>query len=154
MTISSTYAKKIGQRLPSPGERAAANTLRQVLAAHASPADDNRLKIVEPSGTSTEVVLTPALSELLIEVLRHIGKGDAVTLVPVTQMLTTQQAADLLNVSRPYFVGLLEKGGIPFEKVGRHRRVKAEDLFAYKNTRDKEREAALDELAQIDADYI
>ena len=154
MTMPASYADKIGDRLPSPGEREAANHLRQILAAHVDPADDNRLKIVDPSGTPTEVILAPALSELLIELLGHIGKGDAVTLVPVTQRLTTQQAADILNVSRPYLVGVLEKGEIPFELVGRHRRVKANDLFEYKNTRDEERAAALDELASIDADYI
>jgi excisionase family DNA binding protein len=154
MTMPASYSEKIGDRLPSPGEREAANHLRQILAAHANPKDNSRLKIVDRSGTPREVILAPALSELLLELLRHIGKGDAVTLVPVTQMLTTQQAADLLNVSRPYFVGLLEKGKIPFELVGRHRRVKANDLFNYKNTRDSERASALDELAQIDADYI
>ncbi len=154
MTMPASFAEKIGDRLPSPGERVAANQLRQILAAYTSPTDDNRLKIVGPSGTTTEVILAPALTELLIDLLRYIGKGDAVTLVPVTQMLTTQQAANILNVSRPYFVGLLEKGEIPFDLVGRHRRVKAEDLFEYKNSRDSERAAALDKLAQIDADYI
>jgi excisionase family DNA binding protein len=74
--------------------------------------------------------------------------------MPVTQMLSTQQAADILNVSRPYFVGLLEKGRIEYGLVGRHRRVKAADLFEYKNTRDSERASALDKLAQIDADLI
>ena len=154
MTIPASYAEKIGDRLPSKSERDAANQLRQILAAHASPDNDHRLKIIEPSGDPVEVVLMPALSELLIDLLRHIGKGDAVTLVPVTQMLTTQQAADILNVSRPYFVGLLEKDEIPFTLVGRHRRVKAEDLFEYKNARDSERSSALDKLAQIDADFI
>ncbi|ANO52648.1 helix-turn-helix domain-containing protein [Woeseia oceani] len=154
MTISASYAEKIGDRLPSASEREAANHLRKILAAHASPADNSRLKIVDPAGKPTEVFLTPALSELLIELLRHIGKGDAVTLVPVTQRLTTQQAADLLNVSRPYFVGLLEKGEMPFELVGRHRRVRANDLFEYKSARDSKRAKALDELAQLDADYI
>jgi len=152
--MPASYTEKIGDRLPSQGEREAANHLRKILAAGASPTADNRLKIVDPSGEPTEIILAPALSELLIDLLRHIGKGDAVTLVPVTQRLTTQQAADILNVSRPYFVGLLKKGEIPFELVGRHRRVKANDLFDYKNTRDNERAAALDELASIDADYI
>jgi len=154
MTIPASYAEKIGDRLPSQREREAANQLRKILAAYASSAETTRLKIADPQGTPTEVILTPALSDLLIELLRYIGKGDAVTLVPVTQKLTTQQAADILNVSRPYFVGLLEKGKIPFELVGRHRRVKANDLFAYKNARDRERAAALEELAQIDADYL
>jgi excisionase family DNA binding protein len=154
MTMPSSYAEKIGDRLPSQSERDAANQLRQILAAHASPDNNSRLKIIESSGEPTEVILVPAISELLIDLLRHIGKGDAVTLVPVTQMLTTQQAADILNVSRPYFVGLLDKGEIEHVLVGRHRRVRAEDLFEYKNTRDSERASALDKLAELDADLI
>jgi excisionase family DNA binding protein len=154
MTISSSYAEKIGDRLPSELEREAANSLRKVLASHAVPPSTNRLKITDLDGVQTEIVLTPALSSLLIELLRHIGKGDAVTLVPVTQQLTTQQAADILNVSRPYFIKLLENNEIPFELVGRHRRVKANDLFSYKNTRDQQRSNALDELAELDADLI
>ncbi len=152
--MPASYAEKIGDRLPSQSERDAANQLRQILAANASPNGNDRLKVIEPSGNPTEVVLMPALSELLIELLRHIGKGDAVTLVPVTQMLTTQQAADILNVSRPYFIGLLEKREIEYDLVRRHRRIKAEDLFEYKNTRDTERASALDELAKTDAELI
>lgn len=76
----------------------------------------------------------------------NIGSGDAVTVLPIQQMLTTQQAADLLNVSRPYLIKLIEKGDIPHSMVGRHRRVKAEDLFAHKSARDRARAEALDEL--------
>ena len=101
MTMPASYAEKIGDRLPSQSERDVANQLRQILAAHASPDHNSHLKIIESSGESSEVVLLPAISELLIDLLRHIGKGDAVTLVPVAQMLTTQQAADILNVSPP-----------------------------------------------------
>ena len=71
-----------------------------------------------------------------------------------TEMLTTQQAADILNVSRTYFVGLLKKGDIEYALLGRHRRVKAEDLFEYKSTRDSERASALDKLAKMDAELI
>lgn len=152
--MPANYAEKIGDRLPSQEESDAANQLRQILAVHTSPNSNNSLRIIESSGDPTEVVLMPALAELLIDLLRHIGNGDAVSLVPVTQMLTTQQAADILNVSRPYFVGLLKKGEIQYDLVGRHRRVKAEDLFAYKKTRDSERASALDELTKIDSDLI
>ena len=68
--------------------------------------------------------------------------------------MTTQQAADILNVSRPYFVGLLENGEIKYALVGRHRRIKAEDLFEYKTNRDSERASAMDKLAKMDADLI
>jgi excisionase family DNA binding protein len=146
-------AKPLGDRLPSPGERAAANQLRRILAA-GSGDQERKLKIIEESGQSAEIVLTAGLSALLIELLRHIGGGDAVTLVPVSQMLTTQQAADILNVSRPFLISLLDRGEIPHMLVGRHRRIKAEDLFAYKRRRDAVRSEALDELAEMGADLL
>lgn len=153
MTIPAN-ARALGSRLPSPGERAAANQLRKIVAAAAGNADQ-QLRFVDPeTGKTAEIILTPGLSKLLMEVLRPIGAGDAVTLVPVSQMLTTQQAADILNVSRPYLIGLLESGEIHFEKVGRHRRIRAEDLFAYKRSRDESREQALQELAEIDAQLL
>jgi excisionase family DNA binding protein len=152
MTVPS-LAKELGSRLPSPGERAAANQLRRILASHAGANRDQKLKVFEGEQVA-EIVLTPGLSMLLLELLRHVSKGDAVTLVPVSQMLTTQQAADILNVSRPFLIGLLERKAIPYETVGRHRRIRAEDLFTYKEKRDAEREGALCELAELDADLI
>lgn len=146
------FAEELGSRLPSASEKAAANQLRQILASHAS--GDATLKVLDDDKTSTEITLTPGLSRLLMELLRHVGRGDAVTLVPVSQMLTTQQAADILNVSRPFFISLLEKGEIAFDTVGRHRRIKAEDLFAYKRARDDKRGSALSALAELDAEHL
>ena len=147
-------AQELGDRLPSPGERAAANQLRRILAAQATGEHEQKLKVLDDAGGRAEVVLTPGLSALLMELLRHIGRGDAVTLVPVSQMLTTQQAADILNVSRPFLISLLAKEEIPHELVGRHRRIKADELFAYKRRRDGKRADALSDLAELDADLI
>jgi len=151
MTIPAS-ARQFGDRLPSASEKAAANQLRKLIAAHAT--NDAKLLVLDESKTSTEIVLTPALSGLLMDLLRHIGNGDAVTLVPVSKMLTTQQAADILNVSRPFLVSLLEKDEIKFTTVGRHRRIMAEDLFRYKRDRDQKRGKALAELAELDADIL
>lgn len=147
-------AEGLREGLPSPDEREAANQLRRILAAHATSEGERKLTLLAETGRTAEVILTPALSALLMEVLRHIGRGDAVTLVPVSRMLTTQQAADILNVSRPFLISLLERGEIPHVLVGRHRRIRADDLFAYKQRRDAERAEALAALAEEDADLI
>jgi excisionase family DNA binding protein len=147
------FAEELGGRLPSALERAAANQLRCILASRIS--SDSTLRIIDDETKKpSEITLTPGLSKLLTELLRHIGSGDAVTLVPVSQMLSTQQAADILNVSRPFLISLLDKGEIDHELVGRHRRVKAETLFAYKRTRNEKRGAALDALAALDGETL
>jgi excisionase family DNA binding protein len=150
MTIPA-FAEELGGRLPSASEKEAANQLRQIIAAHA---DGATLRMLEDDKKPLAITLTPALSNLLMELLRYVGRGDAVTLVPVSQMLTTQQAADILNVSRPYLISLLEKEAIGHALVGRHRRIRAEDLFAYKRRRDENRRKALAELAEADAELL
>lgn len=150
MTLSA-YATELGRRLPTQDERTAANQLRMLLA---SSSARQKLKIVESGGETAEIILAPALSALLQELLRHVSSGDAVTLVPFSKMLTTQQAADILNVSRPFLIGLLEKGDLHFTNVGKHRRIKAEDLFNYKMERDGRRARALEALAEQDGELI
>lgn len=145
------YAQKL-ERLPSASEQAAASQLRQILASHAD--GDVKLRVLDEGNKPAEVTLSPALSGLLMELLRHVSRGDAVTLVPVHEMLTTQQAADILNVSRPFLVSLLERGDISYVKTGRHRRVKAQDLFVYKRGRDETRAKALTDLAELDAEDL
>ncbi len=148
------HAEELDARLPSEIERAAANQLRQILAAQTSGEAEQKLRFLDHKKQPAEIVLTPGLSNLLMELLRHIGRGDAVTLVPVSQMLTTQQAADILNVSRPFLISLIEKGEIEHTLVGRHRRIKAEHLFAYKQSRDSKRDKALSDLAELDREHL
>lgn len=84
---------------------------------------------------------------LFANILAEMAKGNAVTLIPIHAELTTQQAADLLNVSRPYLVRLIEEGTLPARTVGTHRRVRFEDLMRYKHETRALRLKALEELS-------
>lgn len=95
-----------------------------------------------------DVVLPDRVLEGLFELLRHSAEGNAVTVVPVRAELTTQQTANLLNISRPHLVKLLEGGLLPFHRAGRHRRVFAEDVFAYQARCQEEALEALRSLAR------
>lgn len=86
---------------------------------------------------------------LLARVLGLLGHGDGVRVISETAELTTQQAAEFLNVSRPYLIGLLEAGQVPFRLVGTHRRVRFGDLARYKDRDDLERRRAADELTRL-----
>lgn len=108
---------------------------------------------VNRNGDVTEVELPPALGQLVLDVLTHVARGEMVTFVPYGAELTTKEAADLLNVSRPFLVSMLEEGRIAFHKVGSHRRVRACDLLAFRNARDAERAAALDELQRLGQEF-
>ena len=112
---------------------------------HAKRFDDVRLR-AECDGDTVDVTVPRAAYQLLLESLAQLSNGNAVTVVPVHAELTTQQAAALLNVSRPHLVHLLEDGALPFRKVGTHRRVLAEDVIAYKLRDDEQRRQAADGL--------
>ena len=102
-----------------------------------------------PKGTST-VELPAAAVRLLLDILEQMARGNAVTLMPVHAELTTQQAADLLNVSRRHLVQLLDEEKIAHRKIGTHRRVRAEDVLAYRRKAERARREALDELTKLD----
>lgn len=107
----------------------------------------------EDKRQQVDVVLPERMFGALLELLRHTAEGNAVTLVPVHAELTSQQAADLLNVSRPHLIKLLEDGELPFHRTGRHRRVFAKDLFAYRDQRREESEEAFQELADLSQEH-
>ncbi|MDB2407545.1 helix-turn-helix domain-containing protein [Jannaschia sp.] len=152
MTAYSNLARPFGDRLPSDETKKAAATLREVLAA--TYADGGALELRDRGGVTTSVTLSPEMTELLMSVLRPISQGDAVALIPIGKQLTTQEAADILNVSRPHLIKLIDAGDLVCSLVGRHRRIAYHDLLDYKAERDSIRETALTELAQIDSDLI
>jgi excisionase family DNA binding protein len=136
---------------PSKADAVLAKESGPKLAAHLRHGSRLRLE-VKTGTTSEEIVLPAAALRLLVRALAEMGQGNAVTLTPVRAELTSQQAADLLNVSRPHLVKLLDGGAIPCRKVGSHRRVLLEDVLAYKRDFLAKRQAALTELAELSQD--
>ncbi|OAH12154.1 helix-turn-helix domain-containing protein [Streptomyces jeddahensis] len=100
-------------------------------------------------GESDALTLPRGAVELLATVLAHMAAGRAVSVVPSHAELTTQQAADLLNVSRPFLIGLLKAGEIEYRTVGTHRRIRAESLLEYRRRDDQARREAADELTAL-----
>ena len=95
-----------------------------------------------------DLIVPKMALELLRDLLSEMAQGNAVTVVPRHAELTTQEAANLLNVSRPFFVALLESTDIPFRQIGTQRRVRDEDLLAYQQERSTRSQSALDELTK------
>jgi excisionase family DNA binding protein len=123
-----------------------ARRIRDYLASHP---DDDPLEI-HVEGDDNEVLVVPrAGAAMLAQVMSQLARGEGVTLVPNAAQLTTQQAADMLNVSRPYLIGLLESGQIAFTKVGRHRRVQFTALAEYKRHADQRTREAADEMSEL-----
>ncbi len=124
----------------------AARRIGDYLTAHPG-ADPVRIK-GELAGDDVLVVPRQA-AVMLAQILGFLANGQGVTVTPSNAMLTTQQAADRLNVSRPYLIKLLEAGEIPFEMVGTHRRVAFGELMEYVRRDDQERRRAADELTEL-----
>jgi excisionase family DNA binding protein len=139
----------LSERLPTPDEIRKARLATQTLAKFADKRGALSLRLRQKEDGEVAIELPAAISRMVMELLMLIGKGEAVTLVPIGAELTTQQAADLLNVSRPFLIKLLIEKRIPYHTVGTHRRIRAEDIFSYKQKRDAKRAKALEELARL-----
>ncbi|MBI2376074.1 MAG: helix-turn-helix domain-containing protein [Deltaproteobacteria bacterium] len=118
---------------------------------HAKRRRAPQCELVGPKG---EAIPIPAsVLSVLERVTEVMARGDSITVVPVAKEVTTQQAADILNVSRQYLVRLLDDGRIPFGKTGKHRRLRVDDVLAFKATRDKDRSAGLRDLTRLTEEF-
>lgn len=133
--------------IPTKQESALAEQSFKVLISYMESTKHPMLELLKKGQRGKQITIPESALRLLIDILAQMAKGNAVTLIPVHAELTTQEAADILNVSRPYLVELLENGKIPFRKVGTRRRIYVKDLLQYKNHIDKERLKALEELS-------
>ena len=136
------------RQLPlAPRDAAIARSTFEALSPYGGMGRPLKLRVGE--GEREQPVDLPAGAvDLLMHVLEAMATGQGVTLLPDRAELTTVQAADVLNVSRPFLIKLLDQKAIPHRKVGTHRRIRMEDVMAYKNAIDREREQVLEQLAQ------
>jgi len=143
-----TQAFKLSDQttLPPSDEdiKIAAESSSRLVAALIGKGDQAQIRVVDGD---QDITVPMSAMHMLVDILAHMAEGEAVALIPQHAELTTQQAADFLNVSRPFFVKLLEGGKLDFHKVGSHRRVYFRDLVAYKEQSMDERRKALDELS-------
>ncbi len=131
---------------PSAQEAAIARTSGQRLSRYARSKEPLKLRVTD--GEQDELIELPAGAvALLMDILEAMAAGQGVTIIPENAELTTVQAAEVLNVSRPFLIKLLDEQKIPHRKVGKHRRIQMEDMMAYKASIDAERESVLDQLA-------
>jgi excisionase family DNA binding protein len=135
--------------IPSEEDVKLAKETKKILAPRLSSTSPFDLRAINPL-KEPSIKIPAQAAHLLVQILDEMSRGNAVKLIPVHAELTTQEAADLLNVSRPTLIRLLDEGKIEFHKVGTHRRVPFKSALAYKRQIDTERKAALAELAAYD----
>jgi excisionase family DNA binding protein len=132
--------------LPSETEAILARETSRVLAARMQDADPMELRILDHDTPEETLKLPASAVKLLLRILEEMARGNAVTLIPLHAELTTQEAADMLNISRPTLIQLLDEKKMKFRRIGTHRRIPFESLMEYKRQARAERQAAIDEF--------
>lgn len=150
--MSTTLHDEFDVIAPTEEEKALARDSSRQLASEIKAGRGFRLQ-VENGKLGRPMAIPAAAAKLLLDILTEMSKGNAITLIPVHAELTTVQAAEVLNVSRPHLIKLLDRGDLPHHKVGTHRRVRFLDLMAYKKKQDEARRQALTELTALDQEY-
>lgn len=133
---------------PSENDKRIASQSSKMLDSFVCPPHDMRVQFVDEAAPGNILAIPASAIRLLNEILKEMAKGNAVTLIPIHSMLTTQDAADILNVSRPFLIDLLNAGKIPFQRLGSHRRIVLSDLMAFKEMTDFSRAEALRSLTE------
>jgi excisionase family DNA binding protein len=141
MPVGDNTSRESGAITADAGDRDTLERAESLLDEEGTP------RLVGADGAS--IPLPDSILRALRQVAHHLANGRTVQVVATGEELTTQEAADMLQVSRPYLVKLLEEGGIPFVKTGAHRRIRADDLMEYKRQRDVGRRRALARLTQM-----
>jgi excisionase family DNA binding protein len=136
--------------LPTESDANLAKETSRLLASQIRSSAPLSFRILDASKKEETLRIPAPAAQMLVRILEEMARGNAVTLIPVHAELTTQEAADMLHISRPSLIQLLDEGKIEYRKVGTHRRVRFEALMAYKRASDAERRAALAELAAYD----
>ena len=144
--MSIARKEKFMEIIPSASEMALAQNSSRSLA-KSIPRKKSQVSIRIVDGTQDiDVVVPVSAFKLFVNLLSEMAQGNAVTVMPLHAELTTQQAADLLNVSRPFFIKLLDEGKISFKKVGRHRRISARDVLDFKQKQEQLSDEAMNVL--------
>ncbi len=144
-----THLGRFAPYTPTDDDKALAAESMRRLSRHVRQPHRLTLQVKGKTGPEGELVLPAGAVRLLGTILTEIARGNSVAAVAVQAELTTQQAADLLNVSRPYLIKLLDQGQIPHHRTGSHRRVALKDVLDYKRKADQRRKAVLAELANL-----
>lgn len=139
---------RTAQSLIAPDEKEVSN-IKEVVRNLSSVVETEQKYLLVDQAKGKEMELPRALFMVLLEAAKQLAKGNSVSILHYEHELTTQQAADLLQVSRPYLIKLLENGQIPYSHVGSHRRIRMRDLLEYKKARDALRQAHVQEMVRV-----